>query len=177
MRAPAQSESRLLRLFSRGTLAVLMLTTTGLESPALEHAHAGGDRPHRHATHWIRGQQEFAPHFAADRECQSAALIDVVPHVHVSILGFELTLPLPADDHGRPCGDEHGPALCRIDDQTQPLTSTAQPNPAAFLLPAALCRDVSAVVVVEMPPRVERFRVAPVLCDTARHERSGVQLA
>lgn len=175
-----------------------MLALSGLAPPAIEHAHRDGDRahgyhrehgavigswdhdadhatghPHHHADHGARlGQGSLA---VAHLEVEPAAGSPVV-HRHLLWLGFELTLPAPAEkqpyDEGAGSGGEtfvrligeQPPELARpalaVDRPPAPLAA-----PPERITAASARQSLAATAVVAAP-----------LCDTARHERSGVQL-
>jgi hypothetical protein len=121
--------------------------------PAWKHAHPAGDRPHRH---------HHAHHHDHDGPGESHA------HMHVNLFGIEFALPVDQRDDD---SDEPRPTTFIA---ATPLLTLA-PLHSHFI---GLAQPIAAPgQPVRIAPLVRRQTtvVAP-LCDTARHERSGVQL-
>lgn len=158
---------------ARGFLAAI-LAVTSLSPMGLQHSHHGGGV--QHAAHvFLTDRHQHAGHAHAhhDLEHDSELLPGATAHTHAWLLGFEITLPpgSGSDDED----DSDDVVLIRIERQ-----STAPDNgwidhwpaifPAGHVLPADT--DPDAYV----PEHVITPVVSVRLCDTARHERSGVQL-
>lgn len=162
----------------RVLLAAAVLSTGVSQSPALRHCHAGGDRPHHHASVLIHGDEEFAPRRCSHDAVETAAVIEAVPHVHLAFLGIEITLPMPAeeDDSHSPV-QERAPLLIRVDGNLPQIA----PDGCPFVEMTATALPLAPDHVIGMAYRrgmhSQLWRHLPALCDTARHERSGVQLA
>jgi hypothetical protein len=120
-------------------------------APAWQHSHPLEHHAHRHAhdhDHGVTGE----PH----------------PHRHVALLGVELTLPAePDDDHSQ----EDQPAYLVA---APSLANVGQPPAHFAALAQPICQHDEPLQVV--PPFRCKVALAAPLCDTARHERSGVQL-
>lgn len=176
----------------RASLSVLLafaIAVWTLAPPAYQHSHEGGTNlSHHHhngdTDHDSFIAEEHGPHHADDDE-DSPLLTEVVQalggggsHLHFEWLGIHLTLPAGQapnnsdDDDGAPkllvMGS--GQAL-RL--QFQSVNKLAQP-PFSFgcALPAAHFIGDGLAKRYSQPPDVTHS-----LCDRARHERSGVQLA
>ncbi len=146
----------------RGTrlVGVALLVMAGF-STGLRHAHSGG---HQH-DHGIAGSRCVDGSFAS---WASAPL-----HMHVSLLGFQFTLPADESDDSdsEPRGDH--PVLVRLIDDDLSDSATRAPLDEA---PASMGEFSSAVVIQRVPrdqSRTSDTHGWP-LCDSARHERSGV---
>ncbi|MBX9789054.1 MAG: hypothetical protein K2Y37_09085 [Pirellulales bacterium] len=155
----------------RWLLSALLAATTTMP-PGLCHAHARGDVPHRH-------DRVSADHRHSHRHTHAHPR-DVAPpraHVHLSWLGFEFTLPASHEPHdGSSAGDRQAPCFVRPSDETAAdirslagSTLIAMVAPVTFFLPAVVERPITA--------RAPLPAYGTLLCDTARHERSGVQLS
>jgi hypothetical protein len=118
--------------------------------PAWRHSHPGGDRPH-----------------SAVHDDLHAGMGESHAHLHVTLFGVEFTLPVESDDED------------------------AEEEQTAFLIAASIAIDTvptSHFVVLAQPildigeplqivPTFRRITAsAAPLCDTARHQRSGVLL-
>ena len=141
--------------------------------PGVCHAHAEGDRPHRHdhAHHHCDGHGDHAREVSHDNH--ERAVSESVPHIHINVFGFELTLP-SSDREG-----QKGPHV------VTELVLIASNNPAIVRAPAEWLRSVSILSPplphVPCPASDESSRLAVFsvdssipLCDSARRERSGV---
>jgi hypothetical protein len=157
----------------RVILAVAVLAPGIGQSPAFRHRHAGGDRPHHHAEglavcHLHRHAE------VGDDEHDDAG--GGVLHVHVSFFGLELILPQESSDEELPRRD-HVPALVPLNMDVVAATFASDPDcrPAPVASTDSPLEPAPVGAFSLSHPRVARS--APLLCDTARHERSGVQLA
>ena len=160
-------------------LLVVVMAMPAVSSPALRHSHADGDKSHQHGvesaerhghshTHGHANATK-AKHSHDDRVSQSP-----VEHLHVFWFGFQTSLPLSAPESS---------------DSPRPMASTEQwvPLISEVTLPDA-AQDGSTMLAVDLftpsglTPRLPaRSEVRPphesavaLLCDAARHERSGV---
>jgi hypothetical protein len=156
-----------------GLAATLLLANGG--GPTLRHAHAGGQVPHTHDASAMKVRK--ADHGHPHAHPHAAKLSDSCSHVHFWVFGIEFTsLPLPADREED--SDQWG----------QLVISPLGIGPVVGDLPGSECNPLAAASIddglAETRPVsldwADRFAsipaVAALLCDTARHERSGVQL-
>lgn len=183
---------------SRSLLAAVVLVGSWMP-PAYEHAHADGHTHHHHhglaAGHddeHDHGQDHLSTEPArlskmeehgasAGEERAPGQMLAAAPeaHVHWSFLMFQLTWPAGDEEGGSPpVGLADGEELwwvasdCKL--QADALRSGN--------LPATLGDLQSALLQVIGKPPDDSCRPPPLpchrtlLCDTARHERSGVQL-
>lgn len=164
-------------------LAAAVLAAGGIP-PAVRHAHTGGsDLSHRHAGfvadhHSDEDDDACADHHGAGSHGILALGADE-SHYHFKWLGFQLTF------HGSDSGNPTKPGkdqrtwewiAQRVgrDANVAPASGWELGRPVISDLPGALPGDATSPLAVAgaMP------RVTPcLLCDRARHERSGVQLA
>lgn len=164
-----------LDMFKKGVhlLLAAVLAVTSLSPTGLQHSHHGGGVQHSsHAfvteTHRHAGQGHSHRH---ELPCTPELLSGVMAHTHVWLLGFEITLP-PGSDSGNE-DDPNDVVLIRIERQC------TAPDNVWIDHGLALC-PVAAVSPVASDEYLPEHAATPVdsvrLCDTARHERSGVQL-
>jgi hypothetical protein len=107
-----------------------------------------------------------APH---DLQVEEAA-----PHWHLWILGFELTLPISPESAGDEPEQPWIVASVGGDGAAAPGLAHGPAPAAAARCQAAAC---SAAALADHPsPRAGPQVLSAPLCDTARFERSGVQL-
>ena len=159
--------------------------------PGVAHAHPGGDRPHRldeglqehrHALHHDHGAVEHGRHEASHAPTHSRSLViaalesELLWHIHASFLGFEITIPCSP-----PTGDEeHSSRLLARSYFTVDRAATSNPTDLGFLYALLWASEKSskweAVASSPFLNRRAASRGEAPLCDTARHERSGVQL-
>jgi hypothetical protein len=137
------------RFIHVGLIAALLIAGV----PAWKHAHPGGDRPHGHDH-----KHEHEHEAAGEPHC----------HLHVVLFGVEFTLPADPDDdeseEGRPTYLVAAPAT----------VSLAQASLPAVACAMSLDAPQPVRIVLSFHPKTAS---ATPLCDTARHERSGVLLA
>ena len=155
-------------------------------SPVVAHAHPGGDRPHglaeahdghHYAHHSGRGRHGDLDHGAAavanHVKTLSAALLW---HTHASIFGIDVTLPCSSRG-----GDEEHRSRTVLESHLT-MAGPAMPAPADFhswnvyLFAAVSAPRFLGIAVPRFLDLSQTGRDATPLCDTARHERSGVQL-
>jgi hypothetical protein len=159
-------------IFHKGVcwlLSAVLLLTNGWPV-AVQHAHDVGDNPYYHS-HAGRCRSAAATPVVSDGELSS-----VTEHVHLLFLGWELTIVPPKGARPGPCpsGSASGMLAQMVakggvdrDGIAAPvMTFSAHrlPEPAAYSHASAL--DANVQPIAALP-----------LCDTARHLRSGVQLA
>ena len=120
-------------------------------APALQHSHPNGNRPHDH----------HDGHHEGMGECYA--------HVHVTLFGIEFTLPVRSQDDD---SDERGKPTYLV--AAWPTIEIGQScSHFASFAEAILDRGEPLQT---LPTFRGKTVVAALLCDTARHERSGVQL-
>ena len=138
-------------MFARACPTFFLLSIVPLLGavPAWRHAHPGGDRPHAHHDEHHDGASHA--------------------HLHVTLFGFELTLPVDSEDNQ----SQEDQATWLIADWS--TVEQQGHSPAEFAVPALTicwCEEPRQLVTALRP----KAPVTTFLCDTARHERSGVQL-
>jgi len=157
--------------------AVLVLPRGGVSE--FRHTHPGGDQPHDHLQ---TASHRHVDHGGGDDQCnlcpdlsgRCVVITNCVSHVHVSCFGFHFTYPSPIDSQDAK-QDLRGPILTQSVNNLV-LRAPAQ-SVAAEFVPIADIEVGRCEAVIE--PASARFTSMPAvayLCDTARHERSGVQL-
>jgi hypothetical protein len=137
------------------------------------HAHPGGDAPHQHAG---RAPAHHHHHNHVHDVITEVEQVAERPganfHAHVSVLGFDLTLPIPT---GSSEDDLHALFLQAAISVECTGCQTRDGGGAYFcpdLEPRADLRPVTPVLPQERPPV---GHCGNFLCDTARLERSGVR--
>ncbi|HEX5445367.1 MAG TPA: hypothetical protein VFW87_16195 [Pirellulales bacterium] len=164
------------------TLSAALLLTNGLPM-AVQHSHPVGANLSHH-THdaglaWDarRARNDTAAVHQERVALSPASLTEVTEHIHLLWLGMEFTLPAPKGHKPdtKVSGSGAG-MLARLTDQGASEASPA-PSPLvladAALIGEAVCDCFSPTV--HLGP--SRTVASLPLCDTARHARSGVQLA
>jgi len=174
-----------------GCLLSATVACAALLPPAVGHVHAGGDRAHVHSAAWDADEHAaFHAHHGEHAEHhEHATLHEHGPadahrlhaagewHAHLCFFGLSLTLPLPADGEF-PGADDDDQRVVFLGPQTSEdpglTTRDAGDDVALDCVRTASESSLDALrdratgsAPVESPP----------LCDTARHARSGVQLA
>jgi hypothetical protein len=157
--------------------AVLLLPDGGITE--IRHSHAGGDRPHDHQR--IANYDHPIDHGSDDARCCGShdlagrCLVNAggVPHVHVAWFGFHFTYPSPSDSENA----NHDAQDSLI---AQLLNISASPEPApvvAVEFVQVVDHDAGRYQEITEPARMRcsNMPAFTFLCDTARHERSGVQ--
>ena len=163
-------------------LLIVVMAMPAVSSPALRHSHADGDKSHRHGVETVErhghshthdpANAAKAKHSHGERVSDSAQ--SPVEHLHVFWFGFQTSMPLSAPDQSE------SPRPIANAEQWVPLISEISLPDAA--------QDGSTMLAVDLftptglTPRLPaRSEVRPPhesavawLCDTARHERSGV---
>jgi len=163
-------------------LSGLLTASNGLPL-VLEHAHPVGQNLQHD---FNRGMAELPANglpggtrSSRPRGCEcSAAVLAVTPHIHLVWFGFEFTLLAP--DGAGPEQDQSTSAcgsFARMADN-RPLDNgrLLDRGSSAFTPPAINERAITSGLVAPPARRAARDVASLPLCDTARHERSGVQL-
>ena len=174
---------------------------TALVPPAVSHSHTVSDLPHTQKVseqeqcqqahihnhthgngHSHHHQQTSCPENSGSQTKRHSEAIPVsAAHVHFTFFGLSLSLPSPHDAGSNApfmpgdYGDESG--VIRITDDT--LTVSRVDITSAVDVSIALLVTVDAAVALESEAAQRRHRTAADhirLCDSARHERSGVLL-
>ncbi len=158
------------------TLTALQLTVVmllgSLAPPGTCHRHADGDvvHSHRHGHHdHGRGDHGSDYHQTSTERVARAA----EPHLHLAFAVFNVTLPVREDD-SESTSHKSDPALYPMR-----LVDDCVPRVDGFTVLGHLDAP-SLRATVATKDRMRRPAAQPAasipLCDTARHERSGVQL-
>ena len=163
--------------------AVLLLA---LMPPAYHHAHADGDASHSHTQadgvhhhhHAVGGPHHDHAMSHGQSNSQGPAVVSAaVAHEHFSFLFFEVTWPCRSggspshhDDHN---GDMPGVIGQKVKAPVDRLVGKWKAGELAIALP---CRAPSLDARTHSRQVADWPGVESYLCDTARHERSGVQL-
>lgn len=175
---------------SVGLLLSAVLLAGAVISPGFRHSHLGGDSSHTHDrvsdshtqhahAHYHDHQHHHCPHSHQDVGATFARKHGAtsVPHIHVTFLLFDLTLPVPPGEHSDQDTDQPGELVYVL----RPVTDgfhVGNVDTDYQLQGAPLLNSIYRPAPVAKPPRKHSFPPggAILLCDTARHERSGVQL-
>lgn len=148
-------------------LVAVALLMTAAFSTGMQHAHPGGLSPHDH--HDAVPLAMLQP----SDDCDEPAWFAAQVHMHIFLLGFQFTLPAQDQEHEDSTDSGEHMLVVRLigDDVTDsaarlPVVSVAAPPAAEF----------EAVPLVAATPETEAAnrQASFPLCDTARHERSGV---
>ena len=183
----------------RWLLSALLIATTTMP-PGVCHSHAQGDVPHRHDRtsaghrhiHGVAHHGHARPHwhdslghdslrhgaavdFERDRDARDAAPLRA--HMHLSWLGFEFTLPASSiPDDSDPNRGGSTPCFVRpLGDAVADIRLQTGANQMTLDGSADVLSTAEPVCLVA--PYASKPACGPSLCDTARHERSGVQLS
>jgi hypothetical protein len=178
-------------LTTRILLSAAFLATT-LTPPAVRHLHEsdGETAHHRHAANRVAGHEDVHAwagqvyeHDDATGEHRTLQYAGVEVsaahpwHLHLVLLGIGMTLPghVPDDDQREPGGRVLFISVGSGDNflPSQPCAQSPLDQLVAAQTPAS-ARDASSSEDVRGVSPPER---SVLLCDRARHERSGVQLA
>jgi hypothetical protein len=168
----------------RWMLAAWSLLATMLGSSAFVHSHSGGDQPHRHArSAWVPNapSHPFVPGAAQGSYegglCLSAA--DFHRHGRILLLGAIKYLPTPGEPaipHGKsPCDWDTIIAVSAAQ-RTRACSNGVAVGHCELGSLADFCVGCVCPTGQQEIPALGFAQSAP-LCDRARHERSGVQLA
>ena len=149
-------------------VGVALLLTAGF-SAGVRHAHPGGVGPHDHH----RDGSILSEASAQSPDGESAWFSSAL-HMHIFLLGFQFTLPAEetTDDEGEQSANQVVLVRFLGDNLNDSAARLAAPD-CQTVLALQPC-DISAVGSAPPLCRMTRLRSLP-LCDSARHERSGVQ--
>jgi hypothetical protein len=177
---------------ARSLLSMLMsaaVLACSIMPPGVRHAHIGGnDLSHRHAgvaTNALNQQHHdhcansgdhcngFQPNnilIASELPGQRAS------HLHLMCLGFQLTLP--DSSHSAKQGTDTGNSQLVNVRTTEYIRSTQQHNIGVEKLLIPVCQEstTDGVTAIHAIVLSSQTVTTTLLCDRARHERSGVQL-
>jgi hypothetical protein len=170
---------------------------------AVQHAHAGGDKPHTHGSgddcgtgteghrhdgdndrldghrhpHAHPHDRPQEPSRQAERSAEVAGISPWTAHVHVWLLGFPLTL-LVMPDSGTDDDGSQPLVVSKADNQFLRARSASSDCGwlSDYCVRATLSPDARPVPPAPCLQQGEDRSSSPPLCDTARHARSGVQL-
>lgn len=171
-------------------LAAVMLPS-GTMSPGVCHAHAEGDRPHRHdRPHYYEANHSdqhdgHGPHDADHRHEDDSArhshdgectVTRAVLHVHVNLFGFEMTLPSSGQDrHEGQEKQSTGTAQFVIGPDSPAISGPHAYSLRNLLLPPTALPAGCCLSPDEHHHLVKSSEHCSIpLCDSARRERSGV---
>ncbi|MBI2823217.1 MAG: hypothetical protein HYX69_00845 [Planctomycetia bacterium] len=150
------------------------LAMGALVPPAFRHSHAGGAKPHHHGRHVVsRCHDDDCHHHHGPVPSHGPELAAAADHWHLVLLGWTPSLPVSADSEqpARAGRNLFVPSVQATADQGD---GPANPLATVGIFVTARAErsvvDAAAFRASTMGPRAS-------LCDTARHERSGVQLA
>lgn len=169
------------------TLMTLLLSAAmllgGLMPPAVQHAHADGDQSHSHQTACSAAGQHEHPHSHPHNHAPGHAQSDVVQgqtlHRHVSLFGLDLFMPVrdhqDLPNNGSDAGDDAAVTLVRLVETAVVLASAPAGERQFFSFPS-LATVATGSATILRPQRGRDTICSLPLCDSARGERSGVQL-
>lgn len=163
-------------------IAVLVLGGS-ISPPAYRHAHAGGDIAHDHHfdgvhrhlethSHHGHGHSHSHPHrHQADYPIAAEA---PTSHSHLAILGFELTLPTSEHEDDSPDSErDKMPVIERVSHECV-LTANGEDRSLNEQATSSALGATAFISAVKFPKYVPPTALPVLLCDAARHERSGV---
>ena len=177
---------------AKSLLSMLLSATVlagSIMPPGVRHAHAGGnDRSHQHAGisttvlnqqrhvwcvkcgHHCNGCQSNSVLIASESPGQHAA------HLHLMCLGFRLTLP-DSSHSAKQSTDTSNSQLVNVR-TTEYIRPTQQHNFSVEKLFIPVCQESTAdgMTAIHAVVLSSQTVTTTLLCDRARHERSGVQL-
>jgi len=158
--------------------AVLLLPGSGVSE--IRHAHAGGHPPHNHKG-IDRRVRNSHHHDLISSEVAGCCpeITDCVSHIHISWFGFHFTHPSPIDSKGGDSGSREGAGTAFVQSLSEADFVVSSRNVVTALLLFVGDDPGSGHKIIESARG--HFSSMPAtgapLCDTARHERSGVQLS
>ena len=185
-----RQSSRLIRAALAACLAVV--TTM---PPAMGHAHAGGDRPHQHEHDGHHhSDRHHSDHSHADHGHGPSARPVIASagwgtseagrfaHVHFAWLGLEVTLAWPVGAAGAGDGQADHIVVRLLDSAAQGISQVDVQSPFVAsgcwaVLPAATVWSSPPSATALLRSLQTEAPATTLLCDSARHERSGVQLS
>jgi hypothetical protein len=148
-------------------VGVALLVTAGF-STGLEHAHPGGLHPHDHHGGALR---ELAN--GSSSASEEATWFATPLHMHIFLLGFQFTLPTQESASDEPAGGGEHMLVVRLmgDDLTDPAPRLPM---RGSVMPTETAPNAAILATIEPGSGLSNCRSSAALCDTARHERSGV---
>jgi hypothetical protein len=180
----------------RMLLAAMVAMATVMPEP-IRHSHPGGEQSHSHDAdgHVHHSANGLASANVAEAEhhdhgigrhshgvdhglcgSESHVLTAAASHWHYSWFGFNVTLPDPTAGHEREQDDRDFAPWIGVSSNDNISLARTQASPSEFLSLDADWPDMAVptlcIIIGAAPPQ----RSAAPLCDSARHERSGVQL-
>lgn len=157
-------------------LAVIVVVGV-VSPPGYRHTHVGGDARHDHQSQ-IEHQQSLADlerHGHHHATHHTASLTGHVVHTHAAILWIGITLSVPANSDSEPSKSDRDdlPVLVRIADACLP-TAGDRSSTSSFTAAESPVLTTAAVPSSSSTKYAQPTVASVLLCDTARHERSGV---
>ena len=165
----------------RWTLAACTLCASVFASSAVLHSHPGGKSPHQHeqADPVLNALSHSIAPKALAGGCEGGTYLsdaDLHQHGYLLLLGAVKYLPISGSPHGKsPCGWE----TLIIAVSTAPGLRACSNGAVAGHFELVALADLSGCICLSGQREIPSSSAAPgsLLCDRARHERSGVQLA
>lgn len=163
--------------------AVLVVDGVGLHG--FGHAHLGGDQDHSHedgataehdecTCHHCHGDHHHSQHQAeSSLACEAELTAGLVEHAHLSIFGFEFSVPISDESQGKHPSQSLS-FICLRDDCV--VVPVVRPVHSDLLLQALLTTEDSQTAEMDLAAPAKAQVPSPPLCDSARFERSGVLL-
>ena len=148
--------------------------------PVLRHAHGDGDRPHQHQRHSLPSIADRIAHEHHGGHVHGASpawMAAEAARTHLLWFGWVFSLPLPTVpvEEGI-TGFDSVAVLARLVEIQVPVQSTSTWH-RAHLLAVVADTQINSIAAVPPPPQPAPRPFQPFLCDSARHERTGVLLA
>jgi hypothetical protein len=178
-------KSRLNRKLITLLLSVGMLFGS-LTPPAVVHAHDEGQQAHDHhsvhlsdASHDHRhghSHDHGQSHNSHSKQSTTQRETALITHLHVTLLGFEFTLPngqMPSDDHDN---NSEGSKLIQWFDREINVSSSRDSDFIVSNLLLLESDDIIKVNIIADTETSEVILASLTLCHAARCERSGVLL-
>lgn len=168
---------------SKRTLAWLLsaLVVVGSGSqPGYCHSHAGGEVEHHHVQasepRHVNSHDHGHSHAHYHGNQDHSKLSPTSPHQHVTLLGFSWTLPIENSGSEPQNSDRHNlTCVCSLNQTCICLTSSDSAGSRVLVDNWTSTIDCGKSCRRLIEPSQQRPAFL-LLCDTARHERSGVQL-
>jgi hypothetical protein len=167
-----------------GLLLAAVLASRAASPPGFYHVHAGGDQPHRHHSlagldHADDGHGDHAlstnSRYEHDGGWQGvwSDLQPAIAHTHFCWFGWEMSLPLPAIPDDSVPGED-GSELILVQVMGDHEWNLQPPAQSATILPLDYRAPLAEAAIDRPPEHASSPALIPPLCDSARHERSGV---
>jgi len=174
--------SRAIENLIRWTLAAWMLAATSATSSTFVHGHSDGGRFHRHDSHdYARSQSLPSDAIHDDHDSNlSLSAADVHRHGCLGLLGVITCHSVPAEPSGSPEKSSSGMyTIVAVSLFSQTARTLSKGLATDHSLLAAVAVILTGCVGESKQHEAHCAGIAPAspLCDRARHERSGVQLA